>query len=96
MTAATSMFAGVDIGGTGVKVGIVTGEGKVVARALETYEALSPKPEDVVNLAAAVLHKLLAKVGSCGDVAIAMPLTPHPPRCMCCWCVCRSIWACRT
>ncbi|POM61329.1 GlucoKinase, partial [Phytophthora palmivora] len=58
MTAAM-MFAGVDIGGTGVKVGIVTSEGVVAAREQENYHPEKHEPQDVVDLAVAVLHKVL-------------------------------------
>ncbi|POM61448.1 Glucokinase, partial [Phytophthora palmivora] len=58
MTAAM-MFAGVDIGGTGVKVGIVTSEGVVAAREQENYHPEKHEPLDVVDLAVAVLHKVL-------------------------------------
>lgn len=58
------MFAGVDIGGTGVKVGIVTSEGSVVAREQENYHPEKHEPQDVVDLAVAVLHKVLKTVSS--------------------------------
>jgi hypothetical protein len=61
MTAA-EMFAGVDIGGTGVKVGVVTSEGVVVAREQEKYHPEKHEPQDVVDLAVAVLHKVLRAV----------------------------------
>ncbi|KAK1948246.1 Glucokinase [Phytophthora citrophthora] len=50
MTAAV-MFAGVDIGGTGVKVGVVTSEGVVVARGQENYHPDKHEPQNVVDLA---------------------------------------------
>ncbi|ETK77877.1 hypothetical protein F441_16213 [Phytophthora nicotianae CJ01A1] len=56
---ATMMFAGVDIGATGVKVGVVTSEGAVVAREQENYHPEKHEPQDVVDLAISVLHKVL-------------------------------------
>ncbi|KAG6609886.1 putative glucokinase [Phytophthora cinnamomi] len=53
------MFAGVDIGGTGVKVGVVTSEGVVVARDQENYHPEKHEPQDVVDLAVSVLQKVL-------------------------------------
>ncbi|KUF76145.1 Glucokinase [Phytophthora nicotianae] len=53
------MFAGVDIGATGVKVGVVTSEGAVVAREQENYHPEKHEPQDVVDLAISVLHKVL-------------------------------------
>ncbi|KAJ8566834.1 hypothetical protein ON010_g6292 [Phytophthora cinnamomi] len=69
MTMATGekVFAGVDIGGTSVKVGTVTARGKILARAQEAYEPDSRHPQDVVDLATAVLDKLLCKVRSVQD-----------------------------
>ncbi|KAE9114219.1 hypothetical protein PF010_g9789 [Phytophthora fragariae] len=58
MTAAV-MFAGVDIGGTGVKVGVVSSEGVVVAREQENYRPEKHEPQDVVDLAVSVLQKVL-------------------------------------
>ncbi|KAG6609885.1 putative glucokinase [Phytophthora cinnamomi] len=72
MTMATGekVFAGVDIGGTSVKVGTVTARGKILARAQEAYEPDSRHPQDVVDLATAVLDKLLCKENmSLGDVS---------------------------
>ncbi|KAJ8566835.1 hypothetical protein ON010_g6286 [Phytophthora cinnamomi] len=56
------MFAGVDIGGTGVKVGVVTSEGVVVARDQENYHPEKHEPQDVVDLAVSVLQKVLKTV----------------------------------
>ncbi|KAG6955698.1 hypothetical protein JG687_00011039 [Phytophthora cactorum] len=64
MTAAV-MFAGVDIGATGVKVGVVTSEGAVVAREQENYHPEKHEPQDVVDLAISVLHKVLETVLRC-------------------------------
>ncbi|KAF1775410.1 ROK family [Phytophthora cactorum] len=68
MTAAV-MFAGVDIGATGVKVGVVTSEGAVVAREQENYHPEKHEPQDVVDLAISVLHKVLETVLRC-DFAV--------------------------
>ncbi|CAI5725939.1 unnamed protein product [Peronospora effusa] len=56
---ALDIFAGVDIGGTGVKVGIVTSKGSVVAREQENYHPDKHEPQDVVDLAVSMLHKVL-------------------------------------
>ncbi|OWZ24853.1 Glucokinase [Phytophthora megakarya] len=53
------MFAGVDIGGTGVKVGVVTSEGAVVVREQENYHPDKHEPQDVVDLAVSVLLQVL-------------------------------------
>ncbi|CAI5712095.1 unnamed protein product [Hyaloperonospora brassicae] len=53
------MFAGVDIGGLSVKVGLVAANGSVVARRQQKYESTRPNPQDVVDLAVALLHKVL-------------------------------------
>ncbi|RMX69851.1 hypothetical protein DD238_000617 [Peronospora effusa] len=59
---ALDIFAGVDIGGTGVKVGIVTSKGSVVAREQENYHPDKHEPQDVVDLAVSMLHKVLKTV----------------------------------
>ncbi|RLN88223.1 hypothetical protein BBJ28_00008530 [Nothophytophthora sp. Chile5] len=53
------VFAGVDVGGTGVKVGVVTSEGRVLAREQQNYHPDKHEPQDVVDVAAAVLHEVL-------------------------------------
>uniref|UniRef100_M4BID6 Glucokinase n=1 Tax=Hyaloperonospora arabidopsidis (strain Emoy2) TaxID=559515 RepID=M4BID6_HYAAE len=53
------MFAGVDIGGMGVKVGIVTSNGSIVARKQEKYNPDHHEPQDVVDLAVSVLYNVL-------------------------------------
>ena len=57
------MFAGVDIGGMGVKVGIVTSNGSIVARKQEKYNPDHHEPQDVVDLAVSVLYNVLKTVG---------------------------------
>ena len=59
---ALDLFAGVDIGGTGVKIGIVTSKGSVVARKQENYHLDKHEPQDVVDLAVTMLHKILKTV----------------------------------
>ncbi|EEY65839.1 glucokinase, putative [Phytophthora infestans T30-4] len=56
---ATMMFAGVDIGATGVKVGVVNSEGAVVAREQKNYHPEKHEPQDVVDLAISVMHNVL-------------------------------------
>ncbi|RLN38410.1 hypothetical protein BBJ28_00014537 [Nothophytophthora sp. Chile5] len=56
------VFAGVDVGGTGVKVGVVTSEGRVLAREQQNYHPDKHEPQDVVDLAALVLHEVLKTV----------------------------------
>ena len=58
------MFAGVDIGGLSVKVGLVTANGSVVARRQQKYESTRPDPQDVVDLAVALLRKVLETVSA--------------------------------
>ncbi|KAI9906519.1 hypothetical protein PsorP6_004112 [Peronosclerospora sorghi] len=52
------MFAGVDIGGTGVKVGIVTSKGSILAREYEKYHPEKLEPLDVVELTGLNLENL--------------------------------------
>lgn len=85
MTAAV-MFAGVDIGGTGVKVGVVTSEGVVVAREQENYHPDRHEPQDVVDLAVSVLQKVLRTVRAraelwvyCSNKYIIRLLTSRAP-----------------
>ncbi|CAH0477348.1 unnamed protein product [Peronospora belbahrii] len=53
------MFAGIDIGGTGIKVGIVTSKGSIIAREHENYHPDKHEPQDVVNLAVTLLYTVL-------------------------------------
>ncbi|CEG48645.1 glucokinase [Plasmopara halstedii] len=55
------MFAGVDIGATGIKVGVVTSEGVVVAREQANFRPNKHKPQDVIDLSIFLLHKVLKK-----------------------------------
>ncbi|KAF4325019.1 hypothetical protein BBO99_00000589 [Phytophthora kernoviae] len=74
---AAAMFAGVDIGGTGVKVGVVDSEGRVVARDQENYHPEKHEPQDVVGVADKVLHKVLKTLnlglGDLEDVGVGCP-----------------------
>lgn len=63
------LLAGVDIGGTSVKVGLVDAAGRVVARAQQQIPREERAPELVVGLACALLELALKQVGSAHHVA---------------------------
>lgn len=58
----TKLVAGVDIGGTSVKVGVVDAEGHVRARAQQQIHASEQEPARVVALACALLQQALEEV----------------------------------
>ncbi|KAG7400267.1 hypothetical protein PHYBOEH_006404 [Phytophthora boehmeriae] len=74
---AGQLFAGVDIGGTGVKVGVVDSEGCVVARDQENYRPGKHEPQDVVDVAVKVLRKVLKALdlglGDLENVGVGCP-----------------------
>lgn len=66
------LVAGVDIGGTSVKVGVVDAEGRVLARAQQQIHASEQEAESVVALACALLQQALGEVRTMNDAELVM------------------------
>lgn len=57
-----TLVAGVDIGGTSVKLGVVDATGRVVARAQQQIHPSEQAPAQVVTLACSLLQQALEEV----------------------------------
>lgn len=67
------LFAGVDIGATSVKAGIVTAEGRIVAREQEALRPKEHEPADVVALTARIVGRALKTVRPSVSLSCAIP-----------------------
>ncbi|MEO8337943.1 MAG: ROK family protein [bacterium] len=70
----TKLFAGVDVGGTAVKVGVCDDQGHVCARGSVPTDAAAP-PEQMLDRIAVAVHQL---AGDTGDIAACGVGTPGP------------------
>lgn len=62
MVSDRQLFAGVDIGATSVKAGIVTADGRIVAREQQPLLPKRHEPADVVALTAEIVERALKTV----------------------------------
>lgn len=72
-------FVGVDVGGTAVKLGVCTGDGRVVARGGVAFERSAPAGEMLDRIAAAVTT-LVADAGPVRAVGVGAPGQLDPGR----------------
>jgi len=82
-TAQTPLFAGVDVGGTNIKIGLVDDKGRTLAfQSIETMEELGPA--DAVRRIKATLHEMLFHVSLTMDdvkaIGLGTPGTMDIPR----------------